>query len=63
MQKWEWERMGINKLLQEGMGILLFITVGMGWEWEYGHGNGREWDQKSHSRTYLVEMDIAYSQE
>ena len=46
--------MGINILLWEGMGMVLYTTMGMGWEWEYGHGNGREWDRKNHSRTSLI---------
>ena len=34
--------MGIDILLQEGVGMFLYTTMGMGWEWEYGHGNGIE---------------------
>ena len=50
---WEWEGMGINILLWDGMEMLSYITMGMGWKWEYGLGNGREWDRKSHFRTSL----------
>ena len=52
----KWEGIGINILLQEGMGIVLYTTVGMQWKWEYGHGNGKEWDRKSHSRTSLIQL-------
>ena len=31
MRKCEWEGMGINILLWEGMGMLLYITI---WEWD-----------------------------
>ena len=58
MQEWEWEGMGINILLQEGMGIFVYTTMGMGWELEYCHGNEMEWDRKSHSRKSLYIMAI-----
>ena len=45
----EWERMGINILLREGMGMF-FTTMGTEWEWEYRHGNGKEKEQKNHSK-------------
>ena len=51
----EWEGMGINILLQEGTGMLLYITMGMGWD---GNGNtvvGMGGNGiKSHFRTSLV---------
>ena len=34
--------MRINVLLREGIGMLLYTTMGMRWEWEYGLGNGIE---------------------
>ena len=46
--------MGIYVLLQEGIVMFLYTTMGMGWEWEYGHGNDREWDRKGGYRTSLM---------
>ena len=57
MREWEWEGMGINILLREGVGMFLCTTIGMGWKWEYGHDNRREWDRKSRFRTSLVTRD------
>ena len=43
MRKWEWEGMGINILLREGMVMFVYTTMGINErEWEYGHGNGIE---------------------
>ena len=53
--------MGINILLWEGMGMLLYITMRMGWGWEYVHGNGRKWDRKCHTRISLDDTQIYLS--
>ena len=42
MREWEWEGMGINILLREGLGMFLYTTMKIGWEYDYG--NGSEWD-------------------
>ena len=32
MREWEFEGMGLNILLREGMGMLLYTTMEMRWE-------------------------------